>query len=128
MKPDVAKAVEELKQAFPSSVVTVSDDGEGGIYVVVEAVDLGNRFVPQETWMGGHIPALYPYADIYPVFIDAGVRRMDGNGFKAPVTNGHTFQGRPAIQISRRNNRIQNSPQTAVAKFLKVIDFMENLQ
>ena len=128
MKPDVAKAIEELEQAFPSSVVTISEDGEGGSYVVVEAVHIGNRFVPHETWMGGHIPALYPYADIYPVFIDASVRRRDGNGFNVPVTNGHVFQGRPAIQISRRNNRIQNSPQSAVAKFLKVIYFMENLQ
>ena len=128
MKQDVANAIEELKQAFPSSTVTSSEDGQGGAYVVVETVRIGRRFVPSDTWMGGHIPPLYPYADIYPVFIDAGVRRSDGKGFKAPITVGHTFFGRPAIQISRRNNKIQNSPQTAIAKFLKVINFVENLQ
>lgn len=128
MKQDVANAIEELKKAFPSSVVTISEDGQGGAYVFVESVDLGERFDPSTTWMGGHITALYPYADIYPLFIDANVRRVDGKRFEGPISVGHTFDGRTAIQISRRNNRVQNSPQTAVAKFLKVIDFMENSQ
>lgn len=128
MKKDVANAIEELIKAFPGSVVTNSEDGEGGAYVVVESVNLGERFNPSTTWMGGHISALYPYADIYPLFIDANVRRVDGMSFQAPITTGHSFAGRPAIQISRRNNRVQNSPQSAVAKFLKVIDFVENYQ
>lgn len=128
MKQDVANAIEELKSAFPSSAVTNREDGQGGAYVVVESVPIGACFVPSVTWMGGHITALYPYADIYPVFIDANVRRADGKSFEKPITVGHTFADRPAIQISRLNNRVQNSPQTAVAKFLKVIDFVENLQ
>lgn len=125
MKQDVVNAIAELKQAFPSSAVTKSEDGQGGAYVFVENVDIGIRFVPLITWMGGHITALYPYADIYPMFIDANVCRADGKSFEDPITVGHTFSGRPAIQISRRNNRVQNSPQTAVEKFLKVIHFMK---
>ena len=128
MKKDVANAIEELKKAFPGSVVTDSEDGEGGAHVFVESVNLSERFNPSTTWMGGHITALYPYADIYPLFINANVRRVDDMSFEVPITTGHSFAGRPAIQISRRNNRVQNSPQGAVAKFLKVIDFIENLQ
>ena len=128
MKQDVANAIEELKQAFPSSAIINSEDGQGGAYVVVERVYIGEHFVPAITWMGGHITALYPYADIYPVFIDANVRRADGKSFEKPITLGHTFANRPAIQISRRNNRVQNSPQTAVAKFLKIINFVENIR
>ncbi len=127
MKQDVADAIEELKRAFPSSAVTISEDNQGGAYVFVENADIGARFVPSITWMGGHITALYPYADIYPVFIDAAVNRADGRGFDTPMTNGHNFAGRPAIQISRINNQVQNSPQTAVSKFMKVLAFLEKL-
>ena len=127
MKRDVANAIEELKRAFPSSVVSNREDGQGGVYGVVESVCLGERFVPSVSWMGGHITALYPYADIYPVFMSADIRRVDGKDFEAPITVGHTFFDRPAIQISRRNNKIENSPQTAVAKLLKVINYLENL-
>ena len=127
VKVEVSEAIEELKRAFPSSELTLSEDGEGGARVVVESVAIGARYEPEQSWLGGHIPAQYPYADIYPVFMDAAVRRRDGIGFEAPVTEGHDFCGRPAIQISRRNNRIQNSGQTAVAKFLKIVDFLENL-
>ena len=128
MRQDVANAIEELKKAFPGSVVTNSEDGQGGAYVFVESVNLGERFDPSTTWMGGHITALYPYADIYPLFIDANVRRVDGKSFQVPITTGHSFGGRSALQISRRNNRVQNSPQSAVTKFLKVIKFVENHQ
>ena len=128
VKAEVGEAVEELKRTFPGSAVTVEEDGQGGAHVVVESVSIGARYEPADSWLGGHIPAQYPYADIYPVFMDATVRRRDGKGFEAPITEGHDFRGRPAIQISRRNNRIQNSGQSAVAKFLKIIDFLEKVQ
>ena len=128
VKAEVGKAIEELKRAFPSSELTVSEDGQGGARVVIESVAIGARYEPEQSWLGGHIPAQYPYADIYPVFMDAAVRRRDGKAFEVPITAGHNFCGRPAIQISRRNNRIQNSGQTALAKFLKILDFLEKVQ
>ncbi len=128
VKAEVGEAIEELKRAFPSSELTVSEDGKGGACVLVERVAIGERYEPEQSWLGGHIPAQYPYADIYPVFMDAAVRRQDGRAFEPPITAGHSFCGRPAIQISRRNNRMQNSGQTAVAKFLKILDFLEKVE
>ena len=125
MKQDVAKAIEELKRAFPSSAVSSREDGQGGAFVIVEDVTIGSRYRPSSTWIGGHISALYPYADIYPLFIAANVSRADGVAFKPPVTPGARFLERPAVQISRRNNRTQHYPQTAVAKFVKVLHFLE---
>lgn len=127
MNSDVSEAIAELKRAFPKAEITANDDGAGGAHVIVDPVELGARFIPQQTWMGGHISALYPNADIYPLFIDAVVRRADGKEFEAPVTYGASFDGRAAIQVSRRNNQIQTCPQTAVAKFIKVLDFLEKL-
>ena len=127
MKQDVANAIEELKRAFPSSDVYSREDGEGGAYVIVEDVAIGCRYRPSSTWLGGHITALYPYADIYPLFIANNVRRVDGVAFEPPVTPGARFLERLALQISRRNNHVQNYPQTAVAKFVKVLHFLGEL-
>ena len=127
MKQDVANAIKELKLAFPSSAVCSREDGSGGAYVIAEDVAIGDRYRPSSTWVGGHITALYPYADIYPLFMGDNVRRVDGVAFAAPVTPGAQFFDRSALQISRRNNHTQNYPQTAVAKFLKVLHFLDEL-
>ena len=127
MKPHVSNAVDELNRAFPSSSVLSREDGKGGAYMIVEDVAIGPKYKPSSTWLGGHITALYPYADIYPLFIGADVRRVNGVAFQPPVTSGAQFDQRPALQVSRRNNHTQNYPQTAVAKFLKVLQFLAEL-
>ena len=127
MKQNVANAIEELKLAFPTSEICSQEDGEGGAYVIVEDVSIGCRYRPSSTWVGGHITALYPYSDIYPLFIADNVQRTDGVAFEPPVTPGANFLERPALQVSRRNNQMQQYPQTAVAKFLKVMHFLGEL-
>jgi len=125
MKVEVSAAIEDLKKQFPSAAIKTRDDGQGGVYLVVDPVPLSDRFDPNNTWVGFHIPAQYPYADIYPMFIGGQVRRADGQGFAPPVTAGHTFEGRQALQISRRNSTAQNGKQKVCAKVLKVLDFLE---
>lgn len=127
MKTEVATAIEELQRQFSAAVFKVRDDGQGGAYIVMDRVCLGARFQPEKTWVGFHIPAQYPYADIYPVFIGGEVTRVDGRPFSAPVTPGHNFEGRPAIQVSRRSGVAQNGLQKATAKILKVLDFLEKM-
>ena len=128
MKQEVANAIEELKRSFPSSDLCSREDGDGGAYVIVEDVAIGPRYQPSSTWLGGHITALYPSADIYPMFIAGNVRRVDGVAFEPPVIPGAQFLERPALQVSRRNNHRQHYPQTAVAKFVKVLHFLEELR
>lgn len=127
MKVEVSTGIEELKRQFSASSFAVRDDGQGGAYVVIEPVPLGPRYRPEQSWIGFQIPAQYPYADIYPVFVGAEIRRVDGNAFVAPVTPGHTFEGRAAIQVSRRSGAAQDGLQKVTAKILKVLDFLEKL-
>lgn len=127
MNQDVIEAIEELKRAFPSSPITAVEDGQGGARVIIELVDIGERYCPRVTWMGGHITALYPNADIYPVFVGGDVRRCDGGAFDVPITSGQIFEGRPALQVSRMNNQMHLARQTALAKFLKIQNFLETL-
>ena len=127
MKTEVAIAIEELKKQFPAAAFTVAEDGQGGARVIMEPVSIGTRLRPHSTWMGFHIPPTYPYADLYPVFIGAQVERLDGAPLQPPLTRGPQFEGRPAIQISRRNGTAQISLQKATSKILKVLDFLEHL-
>ncbi len=127
MKVEVSTAIEELKRQFGSSSLTVREDSQGGAYVLMEPVEFSAKFRPAATWVGFQIPAQYPYADIYPVFMGADVQRADGVAFQPPVTAGHHFEGRGAIQISRRSAAAQSGSQKAVAKVLKVLDFLEKL-
>jgi hypothetical protein len=127
MKVEVSTGIEELKRQFSSSSFNIREDGQGGAYVVIEPISLGTRYRPETTWMGFHIPPQYPYADIYPVFIGAESARTDGVAFVAPVTPGHNFEGRTAIQVSRRSGAAQNGLQKVTAKILKILDFLERL-
>jgi hypothetical protein len=126
MKIEVSTAIEELKHQFSTATFTVNEDGQGGARVLIEPIRIGAKYSPSDTWLGFQIPAQYPYADIYPVFI-GNVVRVDGRPFVAPVTPGHSFGGRPALQVSRRNSAVQSGLQKAKTKILKVLDFLENL-
>lgn len=126
MTPTVAAALDGLKKAFPNATVTVlRDDGNGGAFVAVDGVELGPKFSPVKTWFGAQLPSNLPYADIYPLFMGADVKRADGVALAGPLA-GLTWEGRQAIQVSRRNNRMVGG-QSAVAKFVKVIDFVRSL-
>lgn len=127
MKVEVATGIDELKRQFNLSAFNVRDDGNGGAYVIIESLSLGPRYRPETTWIGFQIPPQYPYADIYPVFIGANTVRVDGIAFAAPVTPGHSFEGRTAIQVSRRSGSAQNGLQKATAKILKILDFLERM-
>lgn len=121
MLPSVAEAVEGLRRAFPEAGVEAQEDGAGGARVILSPVTLGAKFAPQSTWLGGHITPQYPYADIYPLFIGGDVRFASGAAFVPPITPGHCYCGRPALQISRKTNRLEPQLQTAAGKFQKVL-------
>src|SRR5258706_15859168 len=127
MKVEVSTGIEDLRRQFNTSSLAVREDGQGGAYVVMEPVALSSKLTPATTWVGFQIPAQYPYADIYPVFIGAEVVRADGVDFVAPVTPGHQFEGKAAIQVSRRNGATQSGLQTVTAKILKILDYLEKL-
>jgi hypothetical protein len=103
MTPEVEVAVEEVRQTFPNHRIEVTPEAQGGAYVVVYEIELGDCYTPTTTWVGFLIPFPYPHADVYPHFIDPGVRRVDGKplgpGFSAPMS----WHNQSAVQVSRRS-------------------------
>lgn len=127
MNSNVEQAIKSLREAFPNAAFAVEDDGAGGAYVRIEPVELGPRFIPQRTWVGGHLSPQLPYTDVYPLFIGSDVARADGVAFSAPIRPGHNFRGKPALQISRRTNRLDPAVQTPALKFQKVLHWLRNI-
>lgn len=123
MKSAVIQAIEELRCHFPESDVTARDTGDGGAVVTIDRVDVGDGYTPMETWVGFCISFQYPHADIYPLFVRADLTRVDGGSHGEGISL-QTFEGQPALQLSRRSNRLNPQTDTAALKVIKVIEWL----
>lgn len=123
MKPSVEAAIEELKRQFDGHDVSAEPDGEGGVYVVVEDVESGDQYIPTLTWIGFHLSYLYPETDVYPLYVGGDLHRTDGVALGEGMSPT-TWQGRTAIQISRRSNRRDPRVDTAAVKVVKVLEWL----
>lgn len=122
--PPVAEALDVLEATFPEARFSTAADGAGGVRVVIDALDLGISYVTPSSWMGGHLVAQLPYADVYPLFVRGDLSRRDGRPLGAGLSAGHVFEGRSAVQASRRSNRKDPMIETVAAKFLKVVEWI----
>ena len=124
MKRPVERAVEQIRATFEPSPLTICEDGEGGAVVIVETVPLGAPYDQENTWLGGHLTFQYPYSDVYPLFVRGDLSRSDSRSL-GEALSPVTFKQRPAIQISRRSNHMNPATDTAVLKFLKVLEWLK---
>jgi hypothetical protein len=123
MTPAVAKAIEEIRSSFPECPVESEADGSGGAYVVVRGIPLGSPYAQTDTWIGFQITFQYPYADVYPHFCHPDLARADGRALGEGFGQAQ-FRGKPAIQISRRSNKLNPATDTATLKLLKVLQWL----
>src|SRR6266550_4754581 len=111
----VASAIEKLRGDFPESPISIREDGEGGVYVILEKVPLGTPYTQDSTWVGFRITAQYPYADVYPHYVRSDLSRRDGRAVAGELQRV-SFESREAFQISRRSNRLNPATDTAALK------------
>lgn len=134
MTADVEAAIEELREAFPEATVTAVADPDGGAFVTVEPLDVGDRFIPRQTWVKFHITFQYPASDVYPHFVRPDLRRVDRPDISdsqpplGDATAMAAFPGdqQPAIQLSRRSNKLDPATDTAALKLLKVLRWLRS--
>jgi len=126
MKQEVTSAIDQLRTQFANSSVEVKPDEQGGAYLIVDPIDLGDAYTDETrlTWVGFHLPFAYPFADVYPHHVRRDLARRDGR----PLGEGMGFSrfegfGRDSIQLSRRSNHRDATLETAVHKLLKVIQW-----
>jgi hypothetical protein len=126
MTPEVSSAIEEIRDLVPGASVKTEEDGQGGAYVEVEPIDLGEKYRPNTSWCGFHITLQYPRADVYSHFLSAEIKRVDNFVFGQGVS-GQQWRGKPALQLSRKSNRLDPAIDTAATKLAKVITWFKNL-
>ena len=125
MTPAVEKAIGEIQSSFPECRVEAEPDGSGGAFVTVHGVSIGSPYSQSETWIAFQITFQYPYADVYPHFVRPDLTRLDAT----PLGEGMgvaQFRNLPAVQISRRSNRLNPATDTASLKLLKVLQWLRN--
>ena len=96
----------------------------GGAVVTIDPVELGSGYIPERTWIKFAVSYQYPYADIYPLFVRPDLVRVDGQPHGGGITVT-SFDGEPALQLSRRSNRLNPAVDTAVLKVTKVIQWLQ---
>lgn len=127
MTPEIEQAIAEIKQAFPEHPVDIEAEPNGGAYIIVNNMLIGEQYVPSTSWVGFVITFQYPHADVYPHFIDGGLRRVDGGLIKGNgLSASNSWRDRPAIQVSRRSKRLNPAIDTAATKLTKVISWLRS--
>ncbi len=126
MTPEVQAAIEEIRQSFPGHLVDAQPEPQGGAYVIVHSLDLGERYTPTQGWIGFVVSFQYPRADVYPHFLDGGVRRVDGQPHGLGMYGPIAWRERSALQLSRRSRQWNPAVDTAAAKLHKVLEWVRS--
>lgn len=125
MTPEVDGAISEIAAAFPKCQLESVEDGNGGAYVTIKDVPIPGPYDQDTSWFGFHITHTYPYADVYPHFVRHDLSRRDKKPLGAGLSIG-SYRNRPAIQVSRRSNRLNAATDTALLKLQKVIKWLSH--
>src|SRR5437763_1416340 len=123
MTPEVQQAIAELQETWQECPITTREDDEGGAFVIMEQIALFPPYTQATTWAGFRLVFQYPYADVYPHFIRGDLSRTDGRALGEAMTQT-AFEGRAAIQISRRTTNYHADLQTAAIKLHKVLEWL----
>ena len=129
MNPSVTQAIAEIQATFAGHQVDVEPDPDGGAFVSVRDLHLGDQYMPSVSWVGFHITFQYPHADVYPHYCVAGLKK---NGADVGVPF-HKAEWKPpsgaavsATSISRKSNHWNAAADTAAIKLLKVLDWVRS--
>ncbi len=129
MKEAVQTALAAIVERYGAERIRSVPDGQGGAWVEVSDVDLGDTYRQATTYVIVLLPFNLPNADVYPVYVGADLTRSDGaglgEGFSATsVSWPGDPQPRSATHVSRRTRRSDFTRQTALQKVEKVIDWI----
>ena len=125
MIPEVQAAIDEIRAEFVGAAVTVDETGDGGAHVLIEDIPLSGIYTQDSTWLGFTITFQYPLADVYPHFVRGDLTRIDGAAL-GEATSPTGWRDKPAIQLSRRSNRLNPATDTALLKALKVMTWLNS--
>jgi hypothetical protein len=128
MNPPVERAVADIRATFVGHQVDVQPDPDGGAYVKVHDLLLGEQYAPSVSWVAFHITFQYPHADVYPHFCVAGLKKR-GEDVVDPFHKGDWKTPSSTVvatAVSRRSNHWNPAADTAAIKLMKVLEWIRN--
>lgn len=131
LKGAVREAVLGLRAQYGEEGVREIPDGQGGAWIEIEDLALGEPYVQDTTFLVCLLPFNLPNADVYPMFVRPDLARLDGQplGECFQVTQVQlpgASQPRPAVQVSRRTRAGLFVQQTPTQKVEKVLAWIRN--
>lgn len=132
LAPAVEEAVTDIRKSFAGHSVDAEPDADGGAFVTVHDLLLGEQYEPSVSWIGFHLTFQYPHADIYPHNTVAGLKRKNGEdlgqGFHTDGKEWKTpSRSQPATMMSRKSKDWDPARDTAAVKLQKVLDWIRSL-
>ena len=129
VKEAVKTALADIVNAYGEDRVRVVPDGQGGVWIEIADVELGDAYAQDSTFVICLLPFNLPGADVYPLFIRNDLARRDGNGLgegfgTTSVNWPGDAQPRPVVQVSRRTRGNAFALQTPRQKIEKVLDWV----
>lgn len=129
LKEAVQAAANAITAAYGAESVRTVPDGQGGAWIDIADVALGDRYQQDTTFVLCLLPFNLPGADIYPIFIRHDVSRRDdnglGEGFGATEVSWPGEENpRAVVQVSRRTRRNEFALQTPLQKIEKVLEWV----
>lgn len=129
VKAAVREAFDSIVAVFPDRTISRYPDGQGGLWVEIADVPLGDNYKQATTFLVFLLPFTLPGADIYPTFVRPDLARLDGSahgdGFGVTqLTWPAEDTPRRVMQLSRRTRRDAFAAQTAAQKIMKVIHWL----
>jgi len=119
----VSRGLAELRSKY-GTVIAVAT-GDGGARVTVEAVPLPASIRQEQSWVGFVLPYNYDDVQVYGHFVPVDLTYADGTALAGSgLQAGQTWEGRPAIKISRSSLRWRSGVDSAALKLQKVIEWL----
>jgi hypothetical protein len=122
LTPAVAGAIDAVRGHFAGKPVEVIPDGAGGAFIIISGIEVGAHYAPVVTWLGFQVNAAYPASDVYPHYTGR-LARTDGRAHGQAIQQV-TWQGREALQLSRKSNGWNPEVDSAALKAQKVIRWL----
>jgi hypothetical protein len=131
LKAAVEAAIADLQAVYGEDHVLMVPDGQGGAWVEIDQMELGEAYVQATTFLVFLLPFNLPGADIYPMFVREDLTRRDGRQLgeglqRTTLSWPGQPQQRPVVQISRRTRGGVFAAQTAAQKTEKVLEWLRS--
>jgi hypothetical protein len=128
MSPDVfsdgiSRGIAQLREEFGALEVTPT--GDGGGRVTVARVPLPPMMSLSHSWVGFLLPYNYDEVQVYGHFVPADLHYANGQPLQGPgLQPGQSWEGQPAIKISRNSPRWRSGLDNAVMKLINVVEWL----